>query len=71
MTVGAQLRGRVAANDVALDVVLDIVDDHQVEESVPVVVEPARGGRPVALAADAGGLGDVDEGAVAVVPIEQ
>ncbi len=48
-------------------VVLHVVDDEEIELAIVIVVEPCGGGGPVAVVADAGFLGDVGEGAVAVV----
>ena len=66
--VGAELR--VAADEGGVLVPDEVVADVQVEVAVAVEVGEGRGGRPVAVAAQAGGLGDVLEGAVAPVAVE-
>ena len=49
--------------------VFEIVDDEQIEVSIPVIIEEARAAAPRRIA-DSGVLGDVCEGAIAVVTVK-
>ncbi len=70
IAVGAQLAGQ--AYRVLVHFPLAVVRDEQIEQAVVVVVQPGRGGGPHLLAAQGralhpGFVGDVGEGAVAIV----
>ena len=59
-----------AAEDVGFGRPLHVVADEQIEQAVAIVVEPQRGGAEALALAEAGGVGDVDERALAGVAEE-
>ena len=61
--------GATAEAGQIVEVEIDVVGDHEIDEAVAVVVAESCAGRPSAVG-DAGFRGDVGEGAVAVVVIE-
>ena len=64
------LRLLVPAELRVLGVPVEVVADVEVEVAVAVQVGEGRRGRPVAVASQAGRLGDVLEGAVPLVAVE-
>ena len=70
MTVGAVAGAPLAAPDIVLRRPLDVVGDDQIEPAIFVVIEPSGAGGPSAFVGDAGFGGDIGEGSVAVVVIE-
>src|SRR5713226_4507549 len=58
-----------AAPDVFFEVPIEVTRNHQVEPSVPVIIEKGRACRP-ASAGHAGPLGYVLEGSIALVVVE-
>src|SRR5258708_38055794 len=49
---------------------LDVIGDYQIEPAIFVVVKPSRTGGPSVFISDAGSCGDIGEGAVAAVVVE-
>src|SRR5499426_1666756 len=60
----------VAAPDVVIRRPCHVIGDREIEFAVPVIIEPGGARRPFAFVRDAGPLGNIREGSVAVVMVE-
>src|SRR5262249_31980245 len=60
----------VAAPDVIIRRPSHVICDREIEFAVPVIIEPRGARRPFAFVRDAGPLGNIREGSVAVVMVE-
>src|SRR5713101_3531987 len=70
MAVGTIAGAMLAAVEIILGRPLDVVGDHEIEPAVFVVVKPSCAGGPAALVGDTGLGGDIGEGAIAIVVVE-
>src|ERR1051326_3999514 len=70
MAIAAHAGAFCAAVVIALGGPIDVVGDRQVEPSVVVVIKPGGAGSPSTGIRHAGLLGDIGEGAVAVIVVE-
>src|SRR6266508_3198000 len=60
----------VAAPDVVIRRPCYVIGDREIEFAVPVIIEPGGARRPFAFVRDPGPLGNIREGSVAVVMVE-